>query len=852
MTQEKPTPLMEQYFAIKEQFPDALLFFQVGDFYELFFDDAKKAAAYLAIALTKRGKNQGVDIPLCGIPIHALDHYLTKLIRGGFAVALCNQLSKPQPGTVVQRGITKVFTPGTLTDTSMLEAKSASYFLSCYPGPQSWGLVFGELLTAQLFATVIPAQANRMLEAELIRFFPDEIILPNLPSIAASVQHFKKLGYYTSVAHTQNSDLAEGWVTKHFASAAETLSNQLAIKQSLITLHGYLHKHQPSALDQFSQIHFYQPDDYLILDASTQKNLEIVENAHSGSRKNTLFAVIDYAKTAMGSRTVKKWLQRPLVQKEPINQRLDFIDELKNNITWLHQLQEQLSACGDIERIVGRIALERALVADYLALNTTLRIIPRLKELLASMNNALSAMLLQRLSDFSTVIALITASINDQSDYPHLIKPGFDHNLDYLYSLLDNGKQAFLALEQAEVTRTGINSLKISYNQITGYYIEVTNPNLDRVPDDFIHLQTLSNKKRFTTPQLKTLEHDFFKAQNELESVEASVFERVKKEVSQSLRELRHAAQSIAYLDALFSFTKAAYELGYVRPTFNDEHRIAITQGRHPIVEHHTGSHFEANDVTLDDAQSTIIITGPNMGGKSTYLRQTALISIMAQCGSFVPASCANLSMLDRVFTRIGSGDNLAEGKSTFLVEMEETATICHQATKNSLVILDEVGRGTSTYDGMALAQAILEYIHTNIKAHCLFATHYHELTQLEASMPGIRNMHAACKQINDAIIFLHKIIPGAAAGSFGLHVARLATLPEAIIARAQNILLHLAPIQQSATPQKASIQPALLTQHPALAQLQAIDCNTITPKQAFDLLWELTETAKKTPTSPA
>ncbi len=846
MTHEKTTPLMEQYFAIKAQFPDALLFFQVGDFYELFFDDAKKAAAYLAIALTKRGKHHGADIPLCGVPIHALDHYLTKLIKGGFAIALCDQLSKPQPGTVVQRGVTKVFTPGTLTETNMLEAKSACYFLSCYPGHERWGLVFGELLTAQLFATTIPAQSARMLEAELIRFAPDEVILPNSSTIGSTAQHFKKLGYYTSIAHSDDVDAADGWVTKQFAAAAQTLQQEVVLKQSLTTLHHYLQKQQPSALEQFKQIHFYQPEDYLILDASTQKNLEIVENAHTSSKKNTLFSIIDHAKTAMGSRTLKKWLQRPLVHEEAINQRLDFIAELKNNIPQLFKLNDLLASCGDIERIVGRIALQRALVPDYLALNATLSIIPEIKDLLSAMHCQLSSMLCSRLANFQPITTLLTASLNDQSDYPHLIKRGFDHNLDYLYDLLHNGKQAFLALEQKETERTGINSLKISYNQITGYYFEITNPNIPRVPDDFIHLQSLSNKKRFTTPQLKALEHDYFKAQHELENVETSVFERVKNEVAESLHDLRHAAQSLAYLDSLFSLTKAAYELGYVRPLFNKEHRIAIEKGRHPIVEHHTGSNFEANDLLLNNTQSTIIITGPNMGGKSTYLRQTALISIMAQCGSFVPATHADLPILDRVFTRIGSGDNLAEGKSTFLVEMEETATICHQATKNSLVILDEVGRGTSTYDGMALAQAILEYIHTNIKARCLFATHYHELTALEQSMPGMINMHAACKRVNDVIIFLHKILPGAAEGSFGLHVARLATLPETIISRAQHILNKLG--QEPKSNQFIQeYQPAMASKpviHPVVTQLQAIDCNAITPKQAFELLWQLSQQA--------
>ncbi len=847
MSQEKATPLMEQYFAIKAEYPDTLLFFQVGDFFELFFDDAKQAAAYLAIALTKRGKHRGEDIPLCGIPVHALDHYLTKLIRGGFCVALCEQLTKPQPGTVVQRGVTKVYTPGTLTDAAMLEEKTASYFLSCFPGTEQWGLVFGELLTAQLFATTIPAEAGRLLEAELIRFFPDEVVLPQVSGVAAATQQFKKLGYYTSVVHEINEDAVGGWMTKQFSAHAEALSKHYAIKQSLGTLHAYLQQNQVGALDQFKQIHFYQPEDYVILDASTQKNLEIIQNAHDGTRKNTLFAVLDQAKTAMGSRTIKKWLQRPLVQKTAIMQRLDFIELLKQQVATLYQLQNVLSTCADIERIVGRIALKRALVPDYLALKDTLKIIPAIQTLLSSIPTQLSAILSERLTDFTALVNLLETSINDDSNRQQLIKQGFDHNLDHLYHLLHNGKQAFLQLEQAEMARTGINSLKISYNQITGYYLEVTNPNLNKVPEDFLHLQTLANRKRFTTPQLKALEQDYYKAQHELDAVETAVFERVKHEVEQYLHHLRHAAQSLAYLDGLFSLTKVAYDHGYVRPQFNEEKAIHITLGRHPIVEQHTNGHFQPNDAVLNNQQSTLIITGPNMGGKSTYLRQVALINIMAQCGSFVPAQQASLPLLDRIFTRIGSGDNLAEGKSTFFVEMEETATICNQATENSLVILDEVGRGTSTYDGIALAQAILEYIHTTIKARCLFATHYHELTHLERVMPGIVNMHAACKRVGESIVFLHKIAPGTTEGSFGLHVARLAQIPPIVLTRAQEILRHLGAEKAPGMVLPAPYAEATLEVqlHPVLTQLQAIDCNNLSAKQALDLLWHLAEQAR-------
>ena len=848
MQPEKNTPLMEQYFSIKAQFPDTLLFFQVGDFFELFFDDAKRAAQHLAIALTKRGKNKGEDIPLCGIPVHALDHYLTKLIKGGFRVALCEQLSKPQPGTVVQRGVTKVFTPATLTDASMLEEKSASYLLSLYPGSNGWGLVFGELLTAQLFATTVPVDATRQLEAELIRFFPDEIVISHTTATSTAATHCKKLGYYTCVVHPLDTTSSEAWVSTTFAGQGHYLTTAQPIKNSLETLFWYLKRHQEQALAQFKNIHFYQPDDYLILDAATQKNLEIIQNTRDGSVRNTLFSVLDHAQTAMGSRTIKKWLQRLLVQKSAITQRLDAVEQIKTNVQLQQQLQEALKGVADVERMVGRIALKRAQVQDYLALKDTLQQVPTIKALLSSLQAGLAQLLNERMHALEPLQQLIDASINDDPEHEHLIKTGFDHNLDHIYYLLKDGKQAFLNLEQQECNRTGITSLKVGYNQVTGYYIEITNANSSRIPDDFTHLQTLANRKRFTTPALKALEQDFFKAHTQREALEAEVFERVKREVEQYLQPLRQLAQSLAYLDALFGLAKAAYEYQFTRPQFNDSRTIAITAGKHPVVELNMQGHFQPNDLLLNDDQSTLIITGPNMGGKSTYLRQNALMCIMAQCGSFVPAGKADLFILDRVFTRIGSGDNVAEGKSTFLVEMEETATICTQATANSLVILDEVGRGTSTYDGIALAQAILEHIHTKLKARCLFATHYHELTQLEATQPGIANFHAACKRVADGIVFLHKIIRGSTEGSFGLNVARLAQVPEPIVVRAQEILqgLGVVPAQEHAVnPAPAASNPEPPAHVAVINELHNLDCSNITPKQALDVLWKLVESIK-------
>ncbi len=860
---EKNTPLMQQYFDIKQKFQDTLLFFQVGDFYELFFDDAKIASSFLAITLTKRGKNKGEDVPLCGVPVHALDHYVTKLIKGGFKVALCDQITKPQPGTMVQRAVTRVFTPATLTEATLLDDKSASYLLTFYPYEQQWGVVFAELLTAQIFATSLPAENYRMMESELIRFFPDEIVLPQLKKMSPFEQYFKKMGYCTSLIQTpdlidDSSPLPSSvWIENQFNNQlVQKIQTQPVFEKTLGLLYHYLKKNQEKSLDQFKSIQFYAPEDYLILDAATQRNLEIVKNSQDGGRKNTLFAVLDQAKTAMGSRAIKKWISRPLIQKTTILQRQEVVGMLCAQPSIMQSCAEALCQVADIERIIGRIGLNRAVLHDYLALKNSLALVPTIKTLVLNLQTTqLIDSLTSKLSDFGQLIELLECSLNDNSEDKIIIKKGFHQELDRLRCLIYNGQEEMLKLEQQEIARTGIASLKIGYTNQSGYYIEVTNPNLEKVPTDFIHQQTMVNRKRFVTQELKALEADIFKATHDIERIEQEIFEQIKREVEAYLPQLRLLAQSLAYLDGLLGFALVAHNNRYTRPHLNDQNDIIIRQGRHPVVEEKLGHQFIPNSTDLTNSNSLWIITGPNMGGKSTYLRQVALMCIMAQCGSFVPADEASLPILDRVFTRIGSGDNVAEGKSTFLVEMEETAAICTQATTHSLVILDEVGRGTSTFDGIALAQAIIEYIFTSIKAKCLFATHYQELTDLAKLHPGISNYHMACHQTTDRLLFLHKIVPGIAPGSFGLEVAKLAQLPYTIVKRAQVILqdLHsnhtptasnqrlLMNNAQNAEQEQAMIIDSQRTSHKAVTDLiKNTDFDNLSPRQAFDLLWSL------------
>lgn len=848
MAKEKTTPLMQQYFAIKEQYSDAILLFQVGDFYELFFEDAKTASSFLAIALTKRGRHNGKDIPLCGVPVHAFYHYLTKLVKGGFKVALCEQMSKPQPGKVVERAVTQVFTPGTLTDEQMLDDKSASYLLSFYPGTEHWGLVFTELLTAQLFATTVPVDACRSVESELARFFPDEIIIPNANS--RFNKYFRKQGYAVSAIDESSDDLHSLWIENQFDDIiCKRLIENPDLYKSISMLHWYLKKNQERALGQFRTINFYKPEDYLILDGATQRNLEIVSNLGDRSRKNTLFSVVDKAITPMGSRTIKKWLQRPLVQKQSILQRQEVVAAIAKNIDLMQKLETVFKQISDLERIVGRIALQRALLNDYLALKNSLKLIPEIKALLEHyLLFYLTDVVQAKLRDFSQLIELLECALSDDPSNKCVIREGFDHELDRLRRLVDNSQQEVLQLERREIERTGISSLKIRYNNVAGYYIEVTKANLKLVPEDYVQQQTLVNRNRYVTQELKDLERDIVKAKNEIEQVEASAFARVKLDVEDELPRLRQLAAALSYLDGLIGFARVAYSNNYSAPVFHDSRDIIIERGRHPVVELSDRESFIPNDTGLTDKESIWILTGPNMGGKSTYLRQVALICILAQAGGLVPAGSAQLPVLDRIFTRIGSGDNLAEGKSTFLVEMEETAVICNQATKYSLVILDEVGRGTSTFDGISLAQAIIEYIAQKIQARCLFATHYHELTRLNQDFECIENYHMASKQTSNGVLFLHKVIAGVAHGSFGLEVARLAHVPDAIVKRAGVILqgmggkhVSVAPASHDAS-QIIALEQELQDAKRKISLLNDISLNDLTPREAFEIVWKMKE----------
>ncbi len=855
LQQAEYTPLMKQYFQIKNEFPDALLFFQVGDFYELFFQDAVTASSFLGIALTKRGKINGEPIPLCGVPIHALDHYLTKLVKAGYKIALCDQLEPAVAGKVVSRGVTKVLTPATVTQDTLLDAKSASYLLSCATENGQCALVFAELLTAQLYATAIPVDQLKTIEAELSRFFPSEVVIDqNDQSDLKS--YFKRMGYFVSTVDkaTVDEQKSDGWKTQ-----LKGVSNDLSIERknafdvALSAFYAYMSKNQQSAIDQFRLINWYESDDFLILDAPTVRNLELVANNHDGSSKNSLFSVLDHACTPMGSRMIKKWILRPLTAREPILQRQAIVQQYVQNSQLCEATRNVLLHIGDLERIVGRMALYRSPLSDYRSLLDILRVLPECVSITKSLEHLpLMKVIRSYISDFAQLHELLERAINIDPMHEWMIKAGFDATLDSYRELIAHAHEKIVDLERAEQGRLGINSLKIRYNQVTGYSIEITKTHLEKIPDDYKRLQTLVGKERYITPALAQLQHDINAARNSIEQLEKELFDSVKRSVAAQSSRLRKCAHALAHLDALISFADSAYHQGYVCPTFISEKRFSIVGGKHPLLSQTLSHSFIANDTELDALQAIHIITGPNMGGKSTYLRQTALIAIMAHTGSFVPASSCELSLIDRIFTRIGSGDNLAQGKSTFLVEMEETATICTQATARSLVILDEVGRGTSTFDGLALAQAIVEFL-SERAVSTLFATHYHELALLEKTRPGIVSFHAACKKADRGILFLHKIVKGVGDGSFGIEVAKLANVPEAIIERAQEIALSLemtpthsyqpaqrdVPNSESGMHQK-ELESRLKAYEDKLAIFNSINIDDLSPRQAFDLVLKI------------
>src|SRR5580704_7585647 len=880
---ELSTPLMRQYSAIKKEHPNALLFFRLGDFYELFFDDAVLAARELQITLTSRNKEKGVVIPMCGVPYHAAEGYISKLIRRGFKVAVCEQVEDARLATkLVRREVTRVVTPGTAAD-SLLNAEENNFLAAVATVGDRVGFAALDLSTGEFRATEFAGEsAGRRIQEELEQLRPKEMLYG---SSAPLLERFRG---GTGVSPIEQSTLAplapvsgSGWAETPlddwiFAPdhAIPLLENHfgvlslegfgLAGKPAAASAAGailyYIRSTQRGTLDHVDRIGFYERQNCLVLDAVTVRNLELIEPLFAGTDAGvTLFRCLDATVTPMGKRLLRAWMLRPSVDVGEIEARLESVEALVKDIVRREELRHTLEGILDLERLLSRVTLETANPRDVIAMGASLARIPKVRSTLAGFAAVrLTALhvLVDELGDLrakieQTIVAEPPLTLSDGG----VIAAGIDKELDELRDLSRNSKEYLARVEVRERERTGIGSLKVKFNSIFGYYIEISKANLAHAPTDYERKQTLVSAERFTTPELKEYESKILDAQEKIVEIERRLFAEFRSAIAGEARRIRQTALALAEVDALSALAHVAALRNYCRPNFDASADIEIVAGRHPVIEQQEmaggSERFVPNDLYLNSTTDTVLVlTGPNMGGKSTYLRQAALVVILAQMGSFVPASSARLGVVDRVFTRIGASDNLARGRSTFMVEMTETAAILHTATPRSPILLDEVGRGTATYDGLAIAWAAVEYIHVRTRAKTLFATHYFELTELAERLSGVKNYHVSVKETAGGIVFLRKVEPGAADRSYGIEVAKLAGLPNEVIERAREVLAEHESAEQRVTEQLASDDsrprlPAQLTIFTPLSQsvlekLREVDLNRLTPLEALNLLAEL------------
>jgi DNA mismatch repair protein MutS len=863
---ESSTPLMRQYSSIKERHPQALLLFRLGDFYELFFEDAIVASKELEITLTSRNKEKGVAIPMCGVPYHAAEGYIARLIRKGYRVAICDQMEDPRfAKKLVKREVTRVVTPGTAIDSHVLEPRENNYLAALAEQGGAAGVAFADLSTGEFRATEFSgAEAAPRLREEIERMRPRELLQVSgqaafdLPPAQGAPLTRTSLDEWVF-----SEDYGARLLRDHFRVA--TLDgyglegHPLAIAAAGAVLH-YVRETQRGSLGHLDGIRFYEQRDSLILDPTTLRNLELLEPIFGEPRHSTLLGALDQCMTSLGARQLKHWLLRPSVNRAEIERRWEAVEELLKNTIGRDELRRVLGEVQDLERLLSKVTLESANARDLLALKSSLHQLPLIRSYIAGFRAARLRELWEQLDELADLHDLLEKSIHPSPSAllteGDLIRPGYHAELDELRGLSQNSKQAVAAIETRERERTRIGSLKVRFNNIFGYYIEVSKPNLPLVPADYERKQTLVNAERFTTPELKQLEAKILDAEERSQTLERELFAEIRRQVAAEARRIRQTARILAELDVLACFATLAAERNYHRPEISGDGEMVIVQGRHPVIERiceeEQSGRFIPNDLYLNpSADLILIITGPNMGGKSTYLRQAALIALMAQMGSFVPAERAKLPILDRIFTRIGASDNLARGRSTFMVEMTEAASILNTATPQSLVLLDEIGRGTATFDGLAIAWAVVEHLQTHTHARTLFATHYHELTELAELLPGVRNYHVSVKESGSNIVFLRKVEPGSADKSYGIEVARLAGLPTNVIERAREILARHEQSERTLSarlesrPESEEARAVQLTIFTPLnaevvRALENADLDNLKPIEALNLLAEL------------
>lgn len=860
------TPMMQQYLDIKAKHKDCILFFRLGDFYEMFYEDATLASKELELTLT--GKDCGLSerAPMCGVPFHAATTYITRLIDKGYKVAICEQLTDPALSKgLVERDVIRIITPGTVVDPAMLDEKSASYVLCVAFSGKAASLAYADVSTGELVAHLL-ADAERTLRDELMRIRPHEIVVNNIEQLTPYLSESVSCSALPDSAFQKKN--AEQAIFEHFGvMSLASLGLEDRDKRAIAAgaLLRYLNDTQKNALCHITQLTVYQGADTMFLDRMTRRNLELTESLRSGERRGSLLWLLDKTHTAMGARLLRSWVESPMLSRERIQARLDAVEAFKNDFMTAGELSQALEDVADMERLLGKISYNSLTARDCLALNRSLRSVAPIKELLSRFSAAPIQALTHTLTPLDTLCGLLERAISPDAPLTlsegGVIREGYSSELDEYRDAATSGKQWILDMEASERQETGIKNLKIQYNRVFGFYIEVTKSNLGMVPLRYTRRQTLANCERFVTPELQEIERKVTGAQQMALALESTLFAGVREAIAREIGAIQQNALALKTADALLSLAQVARENGYVKPNLNENGTLRIVEGRHPIVERTvTDAPFVPNDVNLDtDENRMLIITGPNMAGKSTYMRQVALISIMAHIGSFVPAAEAEISLLDRIFTRIGASDDLAGGQSTFMVEMSETAGILRSATAKSLIILDEIGRGTSTFDGLAIAWAVVEYLldRKKVGAKTLFATHYHELSELEGRFQGVKNYCISVMEHGEDVIFLRKIMPGGADKSYGVHVARLAGIPAPVVARAHEIQarLEVSDINQESISsnilekkKKQDKQTDLfhLPQDDLLEELQNLDVLSITPMDALNILFRLREKARR------
>ncbi len=854
--------MMKYYLSLKEKYKDSLLFFRLGDFYEMFFDDAKTASRELDLTLT--GRNCGLEerAPMCGVPYHAADGYIAKLVQKGYKVAICEQLSAPEQGKLVERDVIRVVTPGTVIEDNILDDKKNNYLACIFANEKSYALAWIDVSTGE-FNTVQSDYGDfSSIEDVLATFSPTEIICneyayecaKSLSSIRIGrLPKFQKYYDWAFEYKTAYNMLLKQFNVTTLAKF-EFEDKKIAVSASGALIN-YVNETQKRSLAHISSIKYVQNNKYLIMDNSCRRNLEICENTRDASKKATLLWVLDKTKTNMGARCLRRWLEQPLRESKSINARLDSVEEFINNTRMRSNLADALSGIRDIERLTSKVAFGSPSPRDLLALGLSLKSLPAVKQMLQSATTPMLKRIYENIFLLEDIAGKLTSAITDNP--PVLLKDGgyirdgYDKELDELRNAEVMGKQWLANLESQEKESTGIKNLKVGYNKVFGYYIEVSKTNIDKVPYRYQRKQTLTTGERYITQELKEIEDKLVGAKDKALEIESRIFEELKLELIKVIPHLQSTSRSISYCDALLSLAIVAIANNYVKPTINDKiEGIDIKNGRHPVVEALLkNNEFVPNDTQLDCCQNrTMIITGPNMSGKSTYMRQVALITLMAHIGSYVPANSASISITDRIFTRIGASDDLAYGQSTFMVEMVEVATILQNATFRSLLILDEIGRGTSTFDGMSIARAVLEDVNNRIRCKTLFSTHYHELTEMENSLDGVKNYKVLASEMEKGVVFLHKITRGGTNKSFGIEVARFAGIPQPVIKRAKEIskLLESNPL---------TMQKDMLDEHNLLDiskdnqlknEILDIDVENLTPMQALTMLARLVDIARK------